>query len=323
MALFGSSNIQVHRRWTQLHELVHSRNLSLQYDETPEKYEIFAIDDKIVFVTEIWKGPVPPAIEATYSQSQNDADKTDFETNHKQWVFAALPKTPDSRQVVVISPATEGWQTWLTGAGDTLSPPAVGTGTKIRLSWTAEESRGLKTVDIQFIEPIEVHDGQAVFYPVGNWTPDDCMSMKVIIPANSTTTNGGGTGNCNRVPSGLGYDVIVPAAGNGAYDIDLSTAVPLPAPSKDGYWDVDYDDGTVTASEHPGNAAFHLIAAEVKVGFLNRMPAGQAHGVIDVDVYKTEWIHNGWKIRVECDKQSAGAGEFGGWLLTFRHTVNV
>lgn len=78
---FGQDNIVIGQRWTELKAMVASKSLILQYDEGSDVYSIFAIDDKIVYSTNIWKlnFPNPP----DYSQATNDADKTDFETNFK------------------------------------------------------------------------------------------------------------------------------------------------------------------------------------------------------------------------------------------------
>lgn len=222
-------------------------------------------------------------------------------------------RTNDGREIVVMSPSTEGLKTWFFGAGD---GDDRGGGTRIRLAWTAEEARGVKTVDIQFSEPVEVHDGQAVFSPAANWSPDDIVNLFAVLPATTTTPNGGGTGNCNRVPTGLGYDIIVPAAGNGAHDI--VTPVPVPAEARDGHWECDYGTGVVTPSPLPGAAPYYMLGVELQVYFLRNMPLGHGTGVLDVDVYKTEWIHQNYKLRVSVDKQSAGAGVFAAWLLGFR-----
>src|SRR4030067_1051868 len=231
--------------------------------------------------------------------------------------MAGSPKTNDGKLIVMISPSSEGLKTWFTGAGDELDPISRGTGTRLLLSWSNDESRGQKSVDIQFSEPVEVHDGQAVMS--GSWSPDDYIDLSAIIPSTETMPNVSGTGDVNRVPTGLGYDVIVRAAGDGAYD--LTNGVPVEAPSGDGYWDVEPLTGEITPGAIPGGSRYHMLSIPLEVFFLRRIPLGQGHGVLDVDVYKTEWIHQNWFVRMAVTKNSSDAGTLGGWLLTFRKNV--
>jgi hypothetical protein len=90
----------------------------------------------------------------------------------------------------------------------------------------------------------------------------DHVSFCVFAPATPVTASGGGnTGNCNVVDG-----VIVPAAGNGAYNVDLADCHPVPTPAGDGYWDYVLPasmklKGTTTLSATPGAAKYHLIAA--------------------------------------------------------------
>lgn len=227
----------------------------------------------------------------------------------------------DGKQVVVTTPSSAGFKTWFTAAGD--SGSVKGAGQRIRMSWTAEEARGEKSVVLQFSEPIEIHDGQGLIKPVHSWSFDDTISMKAILPSSSYSINTGSLGNCNAVDTGLGFHLIVPAAGNGGHDINLSTAVPVPADNNDGYWDVDYNTGEITPSESPGEAKWNLIDVPITTAFLMKLPLGHNTGVLDVDVYKVEWFHPNWRLEVVVDKQSAGLGEFAGWLLCFRRDVTI
>lgn len=112
-----------------------------------------------------------------------------------------------------------------------------------------------------------------------NAVAGDHVSMRLVAPATPVTPAASNDGNCNVVSG-----VIVPAAGNGAYNVDLSQAVPVPAlavatgddegPSN-GYWDWDEPQtgkGTVTASSTPGAAKWHLIAAQITLArFVSKM----------------------------------------------------
>lgn len=222
----------------------------------------------------------------------------------------------DGKVIVTPYPATEGYKTYFTGAGDQLDPLVRGGGPRLRVSWDNIEDRGAKSVEIQFSEPVEIHDGEG--YHTGTWDLDDLLDFQLIMPATATTVSG--SGNCNRVDSGLGYDVIVPAPGNGGYEADLSLAVPVPADlqNPNGYWDVDHDTGEVTPSATPGQAKFHLFSAEQEVYFVRRVALGHPLGCFTVEPYKAEWIHPRWKLKMIVTKNSAGAGNFAGWLLAFR-----
>jgi hypothetical protein len=229
------------------------------------------------------------------------------------------PRTRDNKSIVTVYPASEGWHSWFTSAGDAIDPPQRGGGERIRLTWTAAEPRGEKVVDLRFIEPVEVHDGEA-FYQ-GDWSADDLLNFSLQIPATVTTPNPGGTGNCNRVPTGLGYDLIVPASGDGAHDVDLAQAAPVPAPGT-GFWDVNHETGAITPAATPGQADWLLLSVPAPAAyFVRNLCLGSPLGVWDIDTYKVEWLHPSWTLRLAVNKQSDGAGDFSGWILTYRRKV--
>lgn len=230
-------------------------------------------------------------------------------------IVLAGPTENDGRPVFVVSPSTTGWMTWFTGAGDdpAPTPPAKGrgTGTKLRLSFTGAE---VKTVDLVFSEPVELHDGE-MFY-TGTWELDDCFDFSAVIPATTVTPNAG-AGNCNLVDAG-GYNVIVPAAGDGSHDVDLSSPMPVVPALGGGYWEADQATALVTPSSTPGQSDWHLLDVPVESFFLRQMPMGHPLGKFEIDAYKAEWVSPAWSLRLRVDKQSAGAGEVAGWLMLFR-----
>lgn len=227
----------------------------------------------------------------------------------------------DGKGVVVNSPATEGWRAWITGAGDDLdpTPPASGRGegTKLRLSFTGAET---KSVSIQFTEPVELHDGQLFYTPVINWTMDDRWDFKIELPATIVTPNGLNAGNCNLIPQ-TGYNIIIPAAGDGTHDVVLTDAVPIPTDSSNGFWDVVYNTGEITPSATPGSAKWFLFDVPLNSWFLKNMPMGHPLGVFDSDIYKTEYCHQSWLLTLTVTKNSIGVGEVGGWLMCFRRNT--
>lgn len=233
-------------------------------------------------------------------------------------VQLSSPSEPDGKPVFVASPSTEGWMTWITSRGDDLAatPPASGRGdgTPIKVSFTAP---GTQQVDINFLEPIELHDGQFSWDP-NNWDCDDTFGLSVIIPATPTTVNGSNTGNCNLVPM-TGYNVIVPAAGDGAYDVDLNVPRAV-VPQAGGYWEVDHDSGLVTPSTTPGATPWHLLDVPVESFFLKNVSMSNPLGVFDIDVYKAEWLSQAWTLRLSVNRLSSGTGPYNcsGWLMMFR-----
>ena len=235
----------------------------------------------------------------------------------------AIPKTDDGKQIVVINPSTEGFRTWLCGRGDDPSPvpPATGRGTgpQFRLNFTAGEVPGEKVTEWSWIEPIEIHDGQMNWDPVENWGHDDEFDLSIRIPATDATSTPG-TGNVNEIDTGQGFSIYVPANGDGSHTVDLATASPVES-SGAGFWDVDHDTGSVTPSEKPGLAAWHLMSVEITAYLVRSIPMGNTIGLFDVDVYKTEWLHQGWRMRLTVRKNTAGAGMCGGWFLCFRKQI--
>ena len=86
MISFSPSFTQLASFWTAYKATLAAKNLLgfSQYDEDASQYTIFAFDASLIYVCTIWKGAVPQGvIDSGYSQVQNDADKTDFETNEK------------------------------------------------------------------------------------------------------------------------------------------------------------------------------------------------------------------------------------------------
>jgi len=70
--------------WTWFKAYITEKRLAIQYEEDDAAYFIYGYDSPEVVTCKIWKGVVPPSvINAGYSQAQNDADKSDFETNYK------------------------------------------------------------------------------------------------------------------------------------------------------------------------------------------------------------------------------------------------
>jgi len=230
-------------------------------------------------------------------------------------VTIAAPMERDGRPIVVTAPNPEGWKSYYTGAGDKLAPREIGNGDRLRLSFAGP---GTQAIKIQFSEPVEMHDGQMTYSPPVNWTFDDVFDFFVVIPATPSVANGAGTGNANKYPIGGGANMFIPAAGNGAWDIDLATAVPVPMDTPAGFYEANRDSGAVSVGVHPGKSAFTLLDVPLKVYFARKIPMGNSLGIFDVDAYKTQWVSERWLLCLEVIKASAGAGECAGWILAYR-----
>jgi len=81
---FGSTHTIRAYSWTEFKAIIAIKNFSVQYDDDNIVYTIYGYDSQEVNTCTIWKGTVPSGvISGGYSQAQNDADKSDFETNYK------------------------------------------------------------------------------------------------------------------------------------------------------------------------------------------------------------------------------------------------
>jgi hypothetical protein len=91
MAIFGSGLILIDKTWEDLKNLIDIKNLILQFDVTPDGYQIFAVEGNVVYSTFIFKGILPASSDTT--QEQNDLDKADFETFHQPNANQAIVET--------------------------------------------------------------------------------------------------------------------------------------------------------------------------------------------------------------------------------------
>lgn len=228
------------------------------------------------------------------------------------------PIDRDGKPVINLFPATTGFKTWITSRGDDIDsgPAGRGLGPQIALTFSGT---GEQSIEFQFYEPLEVHDGQFSWSPAENWNSSDEFSFSVKMEA-TVAESTPGTGNANAVPLGGGALLYIPAPGNGAYTIDLDQAVPVPASSQDGFWECDYDTGEVGPG-NPQASAFNLFNFPIESWMLANISMGNPLGVFDLDVYKVEWVHQRWKARLKVTKNTNSAGECSGWVMGYRRNV--
>lgn len=233
------------------------------------------------------------------------------------------PQEPDKKFVFVISPATEGTFTWLSSKGDNLNPtpPASGRGdgTQLFLSFTEPDT---KEVEIQFCEPIELHDGHVSWQ--GDWSFEDSWNVSVRMPATVAVENVGNTGNCSLVDTGYGFNVVIPADGDGTHDIDYDQAVPIPdgystkTEQGTGYWNVVEHWSEEITPNVLGKGAYNFYDTAIEMFFCKNMDCGSNLKIWDLDAYKAEWISKKWKVCFKATRASSGAGKIGGYLMIFR-----
>jgi len=305
--------------WTDWKVQQLKRRGIFQFDESDETYFVWFYDGPEAFMATIWRGQLPQTqINAGYSQLQNDLDLADFELDWKVDGNNTLDAhESDGRSVVAAYPAYMGTQTQFTSRGDDIATgtPNVGPRLEFDFDGVAPPPQS-RSISVQFVQPVQLADGAAIFS--GAWNARDTLSFEVLIDANTVVPNATNTGNCNLVPAG-GYNVIVPAAGNGAYDIDLATAKPL-IPNIDGGtnpWWVNLYTGVISPSARgDGNAI--LIDVPQSILFINEATVGAADGHWDIEVYRAEYVHQSWMLRATVTKNTAGAGVLAGELLIYR-----
>lgn len=175
--------------------------------------------------------------------------------------LTGLDLNRDNRLIVQPVTLTKGqWHYWH-GEGDDIAatPQTVGGGQAFEASCSTADDC---VVEWSYRDPVWIAGGSFRFQGA---QMGDKVSFVIYAPATAVVANVGGTGNCNLVGA-----VIVPAAGNGAYDVDLATCNPIPTADEapySGYWEHALPAnmkgrGTTTPSSTPGQAKYHLLAVD-------------------------------------------------------------
>jgi len=229
------------------------------------------------------------------------------------------PTTSDGKQIMLPNLFPGGVTLYYAGSGDHATN-GRGEGTLFQKGSTAQEDA---TVEWQFNDWVYVAGADVVYSGavLGDW-----LTLEVFAPATSVAVNESNEGDCNVVDG-----VIVPAAGNGGYDVTLATAVPVPAfveesDSPTGYWDWDEPNegkGTITASATPGSARWHLIAANLYLArFACKKPMlGTTFENIVVPAIKPKKILPQWKWKLTMHNSTTKSLDLGWTLVTARSTT--
>lgn len=195
-----------------------------------------------------------------------------------------------------------------TGSSDALSPPARFGGTLFGL-----EKAGVGDAEftVDFLDGIYLAGGHIEWE---GGSAGSTVKMELQAPA-STVSNPvpAGTGNCDLVATGYGFNIIMPAApGTGAKQI----AVPSPVPSTDdetnaqtGYWNYSepwVGKGTVVAGA-PGASKYNLFDAPLKLAHFCTLHLMRDSGARDMiaPAIKPKWILPEWKLKVSIHNADA------------------
>jgi hypothetical protein len=185
-----------------------------------------------------------------------------------------------------------------TGCSDALSPPARFGGDLIAVQKTGQ---GNESFSIDLLDGVFLAGGH-VEWDGGSW--GSTVDMELLAGASTVKAPASpGTGNCNLVPTGLGFNIILPAAGDGQYDLD--TVIPVPATDDEsdepnGYWS--YSDpwlgkGTVSPGV-PGKSKFNLFDIPLTLANFAKLSLFRDSGARDLiaPAIKPKWILPQWKL---------------------------
>jgi hypothetical protein len=234
-------------------------------------------------------------------------------------VTLATPQTSDGKPIFQPSMFPGGVYLYITGAGD---GTARGNGSPFAVS---SDAVGESTVEFSFNDWVYLASGGLMWQGAGfgDWVNFDFFS-----PSSPVTPNGSNTGNCNLVDPGVGAAIlIVPANGNGAYDVNLAQASPVPAygpnDTLNGYWDWSEPTtgrGTIQASATPGLAGWHLFAVQIPlVRFANRLHLlGSGAMVMNPPAIKSKKMLPHWKGKVTLHNEGHVGLKVAWYLATAR-----
>jgi len=225
----------------------------------------------------------------------------------------------DGKQVIVPTPAPSGSYTWYTSQGDVLDPLARGEGQLARVTFAAAET-GVKTVELVFSEAVYIHDGEINWRGIEDFDGTDHFSVYVKFGQSDDLTPNPGAGNCN-----ISAPFIIPANGDGDYDIDLDTACPIP--SSQGQWIVSEKTEVITPYVEGQTMGKYDQRIVLMTGYtppnmylVRNLSMGSPRGIFEIDAYMVEWISKHWKLGMEVDKVKSPTNpvEMSGIIMLFR-----
>lgn len=214
-----------------------------------------------------------------------------FVIDHRKLKDPQLNEDGEERRVLV-SPGLfpDYMNPYYTSSGDNLTAGTRGDGVRLVYSH-ANGASETNSSTFRLLDYVQILGGQI---RVSGSNPDDYLTFECSAPATNATPNGANTGNCNLYDLGMGGPaMIIPAAGDGTHDVDLTTpinanvaggpgqptlitqAVPVTA-SKDngeseGFWNWNRVTGEITAAPNQ-DGAYNLYNFPIKLSrYVNKL----------------------------------------------------
>lgn len=172
--------------------------------------------------------------------------------------------------------------------------------------------QGDETQVLTFLDGIFLAGGH-IEWDGGSW--GSSVYMELWAPASTTKAPAvANQGNCNKVPTGYpSLNIIVPAAGNGQYDLD----VPVPIPANDGetnaqngYWNYTepwLGKGTVSPNA-TASGKYNLFDQPLELAHFAKLHLFRDTGSRDMiaPAIKPKWILPEWNIKVIIHNADSG-----------------
>lgn len=255
----SAGHTQRFANWSVWKKCQTTKNGQFQFDDDGYVYTIWFYDGPEVHICNIWKTTVPSGIIASgYTQAQNDADKSDFESNYKPLANGViLPRAADGRPNMAPNSFPMWSNLYFFGRGDD-DGYGIAKGPYFQAS-----SDVVGDTVVQF----HLTDLTYIIGGIINYTGaqiGDTVSYVVVAPP---TPVGSGTQAVNLVNVGPG-NILIPSPTADGYLIDLTTAIPVQNVTNTGYWNWDMaktGKGTITPN-YNGNGGWDLYDFEINLG---------------------------------------------------------
>jgi hypothetical protein len=225
------------------------------------------------------------------------------------------PEAFDGKTLITVNAFPEFCVETIAGCGDN---GQIGTGAEFLLS---KDAAGDATLDFGFIDSVWMAAGSAIFKGA---QPGDWCSFLLFAPATAVNSTPG-TGDCNLVATGLGFNIVVPAGGDGSHT--LTAPVIVPNTTKTGYWDWDKpNQGKGTITPNPaGKGAFDMFDAELPLAqFANKVPIiGDGSLQLGIHNVRSKALYPFWKCRVTLHNDSGAHTVEFAWHLVLGREKTV
>jgi hypothetical protein len=300
---------------------VQTHDLSVQRNDEGTAWYVFAVEGNVSHATRVLK--------------DGGAEQTDFEASYSS--MAGSPVTPvrtyvSKEQVAPV--AADGKPFYLpnifpgevllnfAGRGD-LNGQRYGGG----LFSLEKDGVGTAYADFSFQDGVYLAGGHIMWVGGGFGS---YVKMELFSPA-TTLTDASGDGNANVAPTGLGFNIIVPAAGNGAKNLG-SVITPVPANddesnAQNGFWN--YTDPWVgKGSVSPGvpqSSKYNLFDTLLPISHFTDLHLVLESGdrTLLLENVKPKWILPEWFFRVTVINANAEKTLRVGWDLAIARRKSV